>query len=194
MTQILRFQWVLIFLVFSLFTSGCAVSLPFSNRVTYSTIQEAKSFTVDNKGPISVKWIPADFTERIDVQGASGFVGGGSRTRIPTGIALSSRITEILDTMIGVKGSAEKVLTISVIKAESKFEYSAGIFNVTPALDVGKCFFEAEFLFTDSRWTEKFTAERKDPEIGGTSQTGILEQVWDDIALQVGKNVIQRMK
>ena len=96
--------------------------------------------------------------------------------------------------MVGVKASAGKVLTISVIDAKSEFEYSAGFFNVTPAIDVGRCFFEAEFLFMDNRWTEKFTAERKDPEIGGTSQTGILETVWDDIALQVGKNVIQHMK
>jgi hypothetical protein len=96
MMQLFRFQRVLILVGLSLFASGCAVNLPFNNRAAYPTIQDAKSLSAVNKGPISVKWIPATFTERIDVQGASGFVGGGSQTRIPTGIALSNRITEVL--------------------------------------------------------------------------------------------------
>jgi hypothetical protein len=80
-----------------------------------------------------------------------------------------------------------------VIEAKSEFEYSAGLFYVCPAIDVGRCVFEAEFICGDKRWKEKFTTEEKDPTIDGTSQTIVLEKVWDNIALQVGRNVIQHM-
>jgi len=98
-----------------------------------------------------------------------------------------------LDVMVGVKKSSDKILTITVIEAKSEFEYSAGFFNITPAIDVGRSVFEAEFICGDKRWKEKFTTEEKDPTIGGTSQTGVLEKVWDNIALQVGRSVSQHM-
>jgi hypothetical protein len=71
--------------IISIICSGCAVNLPFNNRLSYQAVQEAKSFSPNSKGPISINWIPQSFPERIDVQGASGFVGGGSQTRIPIG-------------------------------------------------------------------------------------------------------------
>lgn len=181
------------FLFFAMLTSGCTVNLPFNERLDYSAVQEAKTISAAEKGPVAIIWIPPTFPDRIDVQGASGFVGGGSRTRIPTGVALASRISETLDLMIGVNKSSTKVLTINVIEAKSEFEYSAGLFNVTPAIDVGRCVFEAEFICDDKRWTEKFTSEKKDPTIGGTSQTDVLEDVWDDISLQVGRSVSQHL-
>ena len=189
-----RIQFFIFILGFSFFVSGCAVSLPFNNRVAYPTMQEAKSFSSINKGPIALNWVPSDFPKRIDVQGASGYVGVASQTRIPTGVALANRITELLDLTVGVNASASKVLTIKVIEAKSEFEYSAGIFNITPAIDVGRCIFAGEFILGNIRWSEKFTAERKDPAIGGTSQTGELEKSWDDIALQVARSVNQHMR
>ena len=179
----------LVLLISTTLTSGCAINLPFNHRLDYNTVQDAKAIPVVKKVQIALKWIPSTFPDRIDVQGASGFVGGGSQTRIPTGVALADRILEVLDVMIGVDKLSVNVLTINVIEAKSEFEYSAGFFNVTPAIDVGRCVFEAEFIYGDKRWKEKFTSEKKDPKIGGTSQTGLLEAVWDDIALQVGRNV-----
>jgi len=176
-----------------LVASGCAVNLPFNNRLAYPIVQEAKDMSAIKKGPVSVKWISPAFPERIDVQGSSGFVGGGSRTRIPTGVGLANRIIEVLDVIVGVNKSSDKLLTITVIEAKSEFEYSAGFFNVTPAIDVGRCVFEAEFILGNKQWKQKFTAEEKDPTIGGTSQTGVLEKVWDNIALQVGRSVRQHM-
>jgi hypothetical protein len=173
--------------------SGCAVNLPFNNRLSYPAVRDAKNFAETTKGPIAVKWIPPSFPERIDVQGASGFVGGGSRTRIPTGAGLANRILEAFDASIGVLDSSNKTLTIEIIKAETEFEYSAGFFNITPSIDVGRCRLEAEFAIGDKRWKEKFFSESKDPTIGGTSQTAVVEKVWDDIAIQVVKNVIQHL-
>lgn len=195
MPKSLRSLYCLLVLLFlALLTSGCAINLPFNNRLTYPTVQAAKNFTTGYKGQIALKWIPPTFPENIDIQGASGFSGGGSQTRIPTGVGLANRILEVLDVSIGVSDSADKVLTISVIKAKSEFEFSANLFNLSNAIDVGRCVFEAEFLFGNERWSEKFTAEGKDSTIGGTSQTGVLEKVWDDIALQVGRSVNQHIK
>jgi hypothetical protein len=99
-------------------------------------------------------------------------------------VGLASRILEVLDTAIGVNDSSTTILTITVLEAKSEFEYASGIVNVTPTIDVGRCFFEAKFRLGDKTWQEQFTAEAKDPTIGGTSPTGTLEKVWDDIALQ----------
>jgi len=52
---------------------------------------------------------------------------------------------------------------------------------------------EADFSIGEKRWKEKFFSESKDPTIGGTSQTGIVEKVWDDIAIQVVRNVMQHL-
>jgi len=173
--------------------SGCAISLPFNNRLSYQAVRDAKNLAATTKGPISLKWIPPSFPERIDVQGASGFVGGGSKTRIPTGVGLANRILEAFDASIGVLDSSNKTLTIEIVNAETEFEYSAGFFNITPAIDVGRCRFEAEFAIGDKRWKDKFFSESKDPTIGGTSQTAIVEKVWDEIAIQVVRNVIQHL-
>lgn len=183
----------LVITMFSVVCFGCAVNLPFNNRLSYPAVRDAKNFAANTKGPISIKWIPPSFPERVDVQGASGFVGGGSQTRIPTGVGLSNRILEAFDASIGVIDSSKNTLTIEILKAETEFEYSAGFFNVTPAIDVGRCRLEAEFTIGDKRWKEKFFSESKDPTIGGTSQTAVVEKVWDDIAIQVVKNVIQHL-
>lgn len=185
---------VLIFVIMiTTVCSGCAINLPFNNRLSYSAVQNAKKTTSINEGPISIKWIPIDFPERIDIQGASGFVGGGSQTRIPTGVALANRISEVLDNSVGIVASSNKVLIIEIINAQSEFEYSAGFFNVTPAIDVGRCKLEAKFNIGNKKWTDKFSSEVKDPTIGGTSQTATLEKAWDDIAIQVGKSVLQNL-
>jgi hypothetical protein len=176
------------------FLSGCAVNLPFNHRLAYASVRDAKQMHRVGAQVIAIKWIPETFPERIDVQGASGVVGSASQTRIPTGVGLASRILEVLDAAIGVDDSSKAILTITVVEAKSEFEYSAGFLNVTPAIDVGRCFFEADFSLGDEKWRERFTAEAKDPTIGGTSQTGILERVWDDIALQVGRSVTRRLK
>ncbi len=184
---------VLIGTILVLLCSGCAINLPFNNRLSYPAVREAKNLAPSSPGPISIKWLPSSFPERIDVQGASGFVGGGSQTRIPTGVGLANRILEGLDASIGIIESSNRVLTIEIKEAKTEFEYSAGIFNVTPSIDVGRCRLKAEFSTENTRWEETFFSETRDPTIGGTSQTAIVEKVWDDIAIQVVKNVTQHL-
>jgi hypothetical protein len=177
-----------------LLVSGCAINLPFNERLSYQIVIDAQHLAAKSEGPIAIRWVPESFPQRIDTQGASGFVGGGSRTRIPTGVALAGRILEGLDSSVGVLESSKKTLTITVVKAETKFQYSAGFFNVTPAIDKGECTLEATFSVGDRTWTQTFHAELTDPKVGGTSQTAILEKVWDNIAFQVVQNVVEHLR
>lgn len=174
--------------------SGCTVNLPFNTRPSFETVTQAKGLSAKDKGPIKVTWMPSSFPERVDIEGASGFVGGGSRTRIPTGPGLSSRILETLDAAVGVSSSSPKTLTIAIKNAKTKFQYSAGIFNVTPAIDRASCDLEVDFTLDSKHWSQTFHAEAKDSKVGGTSQTGLVEHVWDDIALQVTKNVVAHIQ
>lgn len=68
------------------------------------------------------------------------------------------------------------MLEIVVLKAESIFQYSAGFFNVTPAIDYGWCELEAQFNYNGNKWNDRFIAEEKDSTIGGTSPIGPLKK------------------
>lgn len=174
--------------------SGCAISLPFNNRLAYSSITDMKSVQIQGEKPkLSITWNPADFPQRIDIQGSDGFVGGGSRTRVPTGVGLSSRIEEAISTYADITPNG-KSLTITILEAHSGFEYSAGMFNITPAIDVGKVTLNASFNLDGKTWTQQFSSYKKDPTIGGTSATGILESAWDDVAVQVAKSIASHVQ
>jgi len=188
-----KLRLFLVITMIAIVYSGCAVSLPFNNRLSYQAVIDARNFAATTKGPISVKWIPPSFPWHIDTEVTSGFVGEGSQTRIPTGIALASRILEALDTSIGVIGSSNKTLTIEIIEAKTAFEYSAGLLIITPAIDKASCKLEAEFTIGDRRWKEKFFAESIDPNMSGMSRTFVVEKVWDDIAIQVVRSVTQHL-
>lgn len=174
--------------------TGCAINLPFTARPTFETVTQARQMNAKSIGPISVEWIPTSFPERVDVEGASGFVGGGSRTRIPIGPGLTGRILETLDAAVGVDPSAAKVLTLTIKNAKTKFQYSAGFFNVTPAMDRGSCDLDVEFSLGSEHWSQSFHAEVRDSTVGSSSQTGVVEHAWDDIALQVTQSVVAHMR
>jgi hypothetical protein len=178
--------------VIVLSVSGCAVNLPFNTRADYDSILKAKALSIE-KNPIAVKWVPVNFPERVDIKGASGFVGRGSMTRIPIGAAISKRVIELLDVTCGVDQSSRRILTVDVIDANPEFEYSANIFNLTPGMDVGRCTFEAEFTYGDIQWRKKYTASYEDYQVGAKSQTGVLETAFDDIALQVVNDIAQNI-
>lgn len=170
---------------------GCTVTLPFQHRVAYDRISEIRSQAKPGRS-VSLSWVPATFPERVDIQGASGFVGGGSQTRIPMGPGIAQRVIELLDAAVGVSTTGTS-LTIEVEQAQSTFEYSAGIFNVTPSIDAAGCTLSAKFTLNGKTWTKTFSAQRKDSQVGGSSQVALLEKVWDDIAMQVCKEIISQL-
>ena len=175
-------------LLFVVLLGGCAIALPFNERLSYQYEDKAKALNAPNIGAIAVRWIPQDFPSRIDIQGASGFVGGGSKTRVPTGIALSTRIKHVLDKAIGVDPSSSNVLTITVIDAKSKFTYGFASSELT----TGGSFLKARFEFRDKVWEDEFNVDVDKSEVAPTYAYR-LEKAWDEVAIQVGESVVKHL-
>lgn len=176
----------LLFLLFLL--GGCAIALPLNERLSYQYENRAASLKTTDIKAISLQWIPKDFPSRIDIQGASGFVGGGSRTRVPTGIALSNRIRNVLDKAIGIDQGSPRQLTITVIEAKSKFKYGFASNELT----YGECIFKAKFEFNGKTWEKEFSAKYDKSTVAPTYGSR-LENAWDDVSLQVGKSVVDHL-
>ncbi len=171
-----------------LLLGGCAVALPINERLSYQYEDKAASLKIANIEDISLRWIPEDFPSRIDIQGASGFVGGGSRTRVPTGIALSNRIRNVLDKAIGIDRNSSRVLTITIIDAKSEFSYGFASSELT----YGESYLKAKFEFNGKTWEEEFSA-KYDTENVAPTYGYRLEHAWDEVSLQVGKSVVNHL-
>ena len=164
--------------------TGCVANLSFNNRPNFETILEARKLQSGKNNPISIRWLPPSFTnmqESIIVKGLT--------VKTPTGTNLSSRIIELLDASVGVDNSSNRVLRIAPFEAESKFEFSSNNIKHRQTIIVASCNFEAEFIIGKKTWTDKFFSEKRSSEAVVSSQTDLLERVWDDIALQVAKSV-----
>ncbi|MEA5115652.1 MAG: hypothetical protein VB050_16665 [Geobacteraceae bacterium] len=174
--------------------AGCAINMPFNHRLASSELGEASSLSAAKLGPVSLEWFPVDFPNREDVQSASGLLGWWPKTRIPTGMGLASRIDKALDAAVGIGSKSKSVLQIVVLSAVSEFEFAPGMFLSTPEIDYGRCSFEAEFDYDGYKWRQVFVSEEKNTSSGYSRQTGPLEKVWDNIALQVAKSVVNNME
>ena len=187
-----RSNWFLGCLVVGAAMAGCTQNLTFSDRASHATIQQARDLSGGGRGPIAVDWKPATFPERIDKQGPSGNEGAATRAHIPTGVAIASRLDEVLEVAVGVDRSSPNVLTVSVIEAESEYRYAIGMIS-SRHIGSGSTVFEAEFSLGQAQWRERFTAQaRFRPEVDGAQGTGVLNRVWDDIALQVATSVMEQ--
>ena len=179
------------FTLLAVFLTGCAVNPPFNNRIDYSELRNIRSLEskVDR---LNVVWEPEEFDELIEIKGASGFIGSASRTRIPTGIAISSRLIEVLDQSLLVDSHSENKVIIKINKAESNFKYSSSLSNTEGTIDYGEVIVEAEFNYKGQNWSESFYHEEKDPVSGGTSLTRPLEIAWDKVAVQMATSIINK--
>jgi hypothetical protein len=174
--------------------AGCAVSQPsFNNRLPDSAVAAAKELAVSRKEPIAIRWVPGNFPGRVDDQAPSAF-GSVTKIKVPIGRALSERITEVLDSAVGVQGSSSNVLTITVLDAKSSFHLSgSAALTSAPTMDAATCVFTVNFTYGNKEWQETFTAQGKTTTTGGQSPSGVLESAWDNIALQVGRSVVKRL-
>lgn len=182
-----RFLSAVLICSFSLL-GGCAISLPLNERLSYKFEEKASELDAKKHGPIAVKWAPNDFPERVDIQGASGFVGGGSRTRVPTGVAMASRINNVLDKAIGVDKRSPNILTLHVLSAKSEFKYGFASSELT----YGAMHMQLQFEYGGNTWTESFSSNVE----AGLAQTfGYrLENAWDQVAYDVGKSVVSHIE
>ena len=51
-------------LLFVVLLGGCAIALPFNERLSYQYEDRAKALNAPNIGAIAVRWIPQDFPSR----------------------------------------------------------------------------------------------------------------------------------
>lgn len=169
--------------LFSLALFGCSVHHQFSDRLSYQSLKQVKSeIHINQKQNIDITWIPSDFTSRIDIQGASGFLGGGTRTRIPIGIGLSSRIEEAISSYADITKNGRK-LTIIVNDAKTKFTY--GMTN----MDSANVYLNVTFELPGKTWTKEFITKQKDDGVKDAKVTSVIEYAWDQIAIDVAKEI-----
>jgi hypothetical protein len=79
-------------------------------------------------------------------------------------------------------------ISLLVIQATTQFQYDA--FAMASTIKSGNCVFKAEFSYNGQTWKEQFTAADSGTTLQGTSQTAVLNSVWDSIAFQVTKSIL----
>ncbi|MFN7985935.1 MAG: hypothetical protein U0529_00580 [Thermoanaerobaculia bacterium] len=177
-------------LVAALAGSGCRVHMPFRFQLAPRVAAEAAASRGTAAGPVALRWVPADFPDRVDVQGASGYIGSISRTRIPTGVAIATRVREYLEAAVGVDPKAARVVTIRVLEAKSSYAYSASAKR--PTVDRGRCALRVDVDDGAARWSESYYSS---DERGGAppTQTEVLDGVWDEVSAALARDVLRRL-
>jgi hypothetical protein len=167
----------------------CSIYLPFRFQLTPRLTDEATRLRGTTPGPITLRWQPADFPTRVDVQGASGFVGGASRTRIPTGVSISTKVHDFLDAAVGVEESAGRAVTIRVVEAKSSFEFGG---KQRGCIDRARCTLKVEVDDGKTRWSEAYFAS---DEPGGQppTLTGVLDGVYDEVSASLARDVVRKL-
>ena len=150
--------------------------------------------------PISIRWEPELFPASNGVQSPSDIAGTVSPADIPTGIGLSSRIVELLDTALVIDEKSKNILLIKVLNAESSYKYSKALFPPKyseslrpPPIYSASCTLDVEFNYKNMTWNETFISEKIVSTGEAITQTAALEHVWDDIAFNVVKNIIEHI-
>ena len=163
--------------------------LPFRFQLTPRLAGEAAGLRGTAPGPVALRWEPAGFPTRVDLQGASEFTGSLSRTRIPTGVAISTRVRDFLGTAVGVEEGAGRIVTIRVIEARTSFEYGG---KKTGTIDRARCTLKVEVDDGMARWSEAYFSS---DEPGGNppTLTGVLDGVYDEVSAALARDVVRRL-
>jgi hypothetical protein len=185
--------WCLVSAAIGVMAPGCTYDYGFGDRASYTTVQTAKKLSAREKGPVAIAWDPPSFRDRVDETGPSSAEGSGTKARIPTGPAITTRVDELMNEAVGVDPSSGDVLSISVIDAETTYGYAVGFIG-DRHIDRAWCVVDLEFAHGSSRWSQQFTADALASDAaGGPSGTKLLEQAWDDVALQVTRSAVQHL-
>ncbi|MBK9375404.1 MAG: hypothetical protein IPN03_17195 [Holophagales bacterium] len=168
---------------------SCKIYLPFRFQLAPRLVEEAGRLRGTTPGPIALRWQPADFPTRVDVQGASGFIGGASRTRIPTGVAISTKVRDFLDAAAGVEEGARRVVTIHVVEAKASFEYGG---RKRSGIDRARCTLKVEVEDGKARWSEAYFAS-DEPAGEPPTQTEVLDGVYDEVSAALARDVVRRL-
>lgn len=171
--------------------SGCGakVHLPFRFQLAPRLAAEAASARTAG-GPVALRFLPRDFPQRVDVHGADGFIGAIAKTRLPVGVALTTRVREYLEAAVGVEDGAARVVTIEVVEARTEYAFSAR--TKRQSIDRARCSLRVEVDDGVSRWSEAYFSS---DEQGGkpSTQTEVLDGVWDEVGAALARDVVRRL-
>lgn len=168
---------------------SCKLYLPFRFQLTPRLAEEAARLRGTAPGPIALRWVPSDFPTRVDVQGASGFNGSLSRTRIPTGVSISTKVHDFLHAAVGVEEGAPRVVTIRVVEAKTSFEFGG---RKRGGIDRARCTMKVDVDDGEARWSEAYFAS-DEPEGDPPTQTGVLDGVYDEVSAALARDVVRRL-
>lgn len=168
---------------------GAKVHLPFRLQLAPRAAAEAAAARGPG-GPIALRWLPRDFPQRVDVHGADGFVGAIAKTRLPVGVAVTTRVRDFLEAAVGLDDGARRVVTIAVV--ESKTSYAFSVRTKRPSIDRASCALRVEVDDGVSRWSEAYYSS---DEPGGkpATQTEVLDGVWDEVSAALARDVVRRL-
>lgn len=169
---------------------GAKVHMPFRFQLAPKAAAEAAAGRGRAVGPVALRWIPPGFPERVDVQGADGFIGAIARTRIPTGVAISTRVKEYLAASVGIDGRAARTVTISVVEARTEYAFSARTKQMS--VDRARCSLRVDVDDGVARWSEAYYSS---DERGGkpATQTEVIDGVWDEVSAALARDVVRRL-
>ncbi len=168
---------------------GAKVHLPFRFQLAPKVAAEAAAAR-GTGGPVALRWLPRDFPQRVDVHGADGFIGAIAKTRLPVGVAVTTRVREYLETAVGVEDGARRVVTITVVEAKTSYAFSARTKRQT--IDRASCSLRVEVDDGAARWSEAYYSS---DEPGGkpATQAEVLDGVWDEVSAALARDVVRRL-
>ena len=187
--------------------SGCYQTPRFSNRIAHSDLSTLN--IPDSKiERLNIIWKPKDFPEMYELEGYTGnpllsylYIGGNGFVRIPTGIAISERLLEVLGQSLTLDETSSKQLEIR-ISARTYFKISDGrgapidrLFNINNVNQVcqkfneGTVYVSAFFNYKDIELTKTFeqveSVDSKDCSIPSP-----LEIAWDKVAIEMAQLIV----
>ncbi|MHC5114139.1 MAG: hypothetical protein ACYTGP_06895 [Planctomycetota bacterium] len=167
---------------------ACTADLSFSDRAGHEAVTAARAERADG-GPLAVDWRPAEFGELVEREGPVGSEGAATRATIPTGPAVTGRVEELLDAMVGVDARSPRRLLIEVLEADTGYRYATG-FPTSRHIDLARCTVVARLELDGERWESSFSAEvRKSARVRGTA---LVERAWDEVALDIATSAASR--
>ncbi len=175
-----------VFLV-SILTGCSTLKHQFSTRMDYSELVTMNDFQ-STIPEISIIWNPSNFPASFEEKTPDAFQGKLRESRIPTGVAIASRLTEALDKSVRVIKKSDTVLLIKINNAASVYRYSEGM-----TIDYGKTTVNATFTLQGYQWTESFSYEKDNSGIGSLTNTKPLEITWDKVAVQMATSIIKHI-
>lgn len=178
-------------LLAALASAGCSIPvehLQFRGGLGQRSADEAARAASRRIAPVGIRWSPPGFVQRVDVQSASGFVGGAARIGVAVGPVLTTRVADYLSLSVGLAPGSEREVAITVIEARTSFAFRPdGRF-----LDRADCTLKVRVDAAGRGFEETYYSS--DTLRGAPySRAGILDDVLEEIAAMLSRDILRKL-